>query len=187
MRRRSTEDLSLPADLTLLEADGSPAPFALPAPGRLEVVQLVRYFGCLPCQDWLVELDRLRPELELRGASPAAVGGSADYQAQYLKDERGVQMPIYLDPTHAFRDAVDMTRPLGLKLANPRGAAAYVGSLRRGFRPQKITKDTVRSPGVVIVDSHGAIKWRYEGTRIGDYPPHAEVLAALEKLAPAAA
>lgn len=175
----------LPADLTLHEPTGAATPFPSPAPGRYTVVQVVRYFGCLPCQDWLVDLDRLRPKLAALAADAAAVGGSADYQAQWLQDKRGVSMALYLDPDHAFREAVEMTTPLGWKLANPRGAAAYVRSLRRGYRPRKVTRDTVRSPGVVIVDSQRQVVWSHEGVRIGDYPDHAVILRALEDLAAA--
>lgn len=146
------------------------------------VVQLVRYFGCLPCQDWLRELDRSRDDLARRGASATAVGGSADYQAQWLRDERAVAMPLFLDPDHLLRQAVDMTKPLGIRLADPRGVRSYVRSLASGNRPQKITKDTVRSPGVVILDKNFAVVWRHEGSRIGDYPSHQEVLAALEAI-----
>lgn len=182
---RSDLTLTLPVDLTLFQPDGTPVALQLPAPGRYLVVQLVRYFGCLPCQEWLVDIDRLRVQLNERGADAAAVGGSADYQAEWLRDERGVTMPLYLDPDHVFRKAVEMSRPLGWRMANPRGAAAYVRSLRHGFKPQKVTKDTVRSPGVVIVDSEGRIVWRHEGSRIGDYPAHAEILAALDHLSSA--
>lgn len=175
--------LSLPTDLTIFEPTGIATDFPTPPPGRYTVVQVVRYFGCLPCQDWLVELDALRPDLEERGADAAAVGGSADYQAQWLHEERGVTMPLYVDPQHAFRAAVEMTRPLGWRLVNPRGVVSYVRSLARGFTPQKITRDTVRSPGVVIVDDARRIVWSHEGQRIGDYPDHAAVLAALDRLA----
>ena len=144
------------------------------------VIQLVRYFGCLPCQDWLIGLDRMGADLAARGAVATAVGGSTDYQARWLRDERGVSMPLLLDPEHAFREAVDMTAPLGMRLADPRGISAYVASFARGNRPQWITKDTVRSPGVVILDRNLAVVWRHEGVRIGDYPTHATVLDALD-------
>jgi hypothetical protein len=54
---------------------------------------------------------------------------------------------------------------------------AYTRSLANGFRPQHITRDTVRSPGVVVLDRSGTVRWRHIGTRIGHYPPLDEVLA----------
>lgn len=180
--KRSSKSHTIPASLGLLDPEGNPAALPAPAAGRHLVVQLVRYFGCLPCQEWLIGLDQLSADLDELGADAAAVGGSADYQAAWLRDERGVTMPLYLDPQHVFRHAVEMEKPLGWRMANPRGAAAYVRSLRHGYAPQKVTKDTVRSPGVVIIDSEHRVVWRYEGTRIGDYPEHSVVLDAVRVL-----
>ncbi len=123
-------------------------PVASLVTGRLLVVQLVRYFGCLPCQDWLMQLDKLAPSLSEHGISTAAVGGSVDYQARWLRDEQGIGVPLFLDPDHHFRSAVGLDKRLGLTLLDPRGAAAYARSLKKGLRPQHITRDTVQAPGV---------------------------------------
>ena len=72
----------VPADLTVMTPEGEPVPVSSLVTGRLLVVQLVRYFGCLPCQDWLMQLDQLAPSLSDHGVSVAAIGGSADYQAR---------------------------------------------------------------------------------------------------------
>src|SRR5680860_137078 len=144
----------VPADLTVTTPEGDPVSVSSLVTGRLLVVQLVRYFGCLPCQDWLMQLDQLAPSLSEHGITVAAIGGSADYQAQWLRDERGVRVPLFLDPEHEFRSAVGLDKRLGLKLLDPRGAAAYTRSLKKGLRPQHVTRDTVQAPGVVILDRH---------------------------------
>lgn len=163
--------LTVPGDLGLVTPDGGTVRTGDVFTEQLTVVQLVRYFGCLPCQEWLVELDRQVEEWRPLGCSAVAIGGSADYQARWLRDERGVRMPLLLDPGHAFRDSVGAGATLGARLLDPRGAAAYARSLRRGFRPQRITRDTTRSPGVIVVDRAGRVRWQYVGKRIGDYPP----------------
>ena len=175
--------LPIPADLAVLTPEGDPVAVSSLVTGRLLVVQLVRYFGCLPCQDWLMQLDRLAPSLSAHGVSVAAVGGSADYQARWLRDEQGVRVPLFLDPDHEFRTAVGHDRRLGLKLLDPRGAAAYTRSLKGGLRPQRITRDTVQAPGVVILDRHHHVCWQYLGHRIGDYPPIEELERAALQLA----
>jgi peroxiredoxin len=173
----------VPTDLTLTDPEGRPVLLGdLLAGSRFTVIQLVRYFGCLPCQEWCVDLDTHGARLAEDGIGVASVGGSADYQAQWLRDEKGVSMPLLLDPEHQFREAVGAAAPLGVRMLNPKGAAAYVGSLRRGYRPQTITRDTVRSPGVVILDDAGSVRWQHVGKRIGDYPPVEQVLAAAASL-----
>lgn len=170
---------TVPAELNLATPEGALVPVGDLVSGQLLVVQLVRYFGCLPCQDWLVRLDRASATLAEHDICVAAVGGSADYQARWLRDERGVTMPLYLDVDHRFRNAVNAGEPLGHRLLDPRGAAAYARSLARGFRPQTITRDAVRSPGVVILDRGLDVRWQHLGARIGDYPP----LEAVERVA----
>ena len=178
-----TKHATVPAGLSLTNPEGQPVELAaVLGEHRLTVVQLVRYFGCLPCQEWLVDFDGQAERLAARGVGAVAVGGSADYQAQWLRDERGVSIPLLLDPEQAFRDAVGAGQPLGLRMLNPRGASAYVGSLRRGYRPQKVTRDTVRSPGVVILDAAGVVRWQYVGKRIGDYPTLATIDTAIDGL-----
>ncbi|MDP3892989.1 redoxin domain-containing protein [Nocardioides sp.] len=171
----------VPRDLLLADPDGAPVRLGDALVTDLTVVQLVRYFGCLPCQEWLVELDRSVPSLDAGPGTVGAmaIGGSADYQAQWLRDERGVTLPLLLDPEQRVRDVVGAAKPLGWQMMNPKGAAAYARSLRNGFRPQGITRDTVRSPGVLVLDRDGGVRWAYVGTRIGDYPSLDAVRAAL--------
>lgn len=167
--------------LQLRDPEGVPVAFADFA-GPLLVVQLVRYFGCLPCQEWLVSLDAAGKELAQFGARPLAVGGSADYQARYLQEQRGVTMPLLLDGNQEFRDVVGIG-DLGVRLLDPRGLVSYGRALAAGFRPQRVTRDTVRAPGVVILDQNLAVRWSFEGSRIGDYPELSEVLTATARLA----
>ncbi len=173
----------LDRDTPLLKPGGELARLGDLAEGEWLVIQLVRYFGCLPCQEWLIALDAAAPNLAAQGIRAAAIGGSADYQARWLRDDRGVQMPLLLDPGHGLRDALGAGAPLGARLADPRGLAAYAGALARGVRPQRITSDTVRRPGVVILDGDLTVRWTHVGRRIGDYPPLGDVLEVVRSLA----
>jgi hypothetical protein len=178
-----SDTTQVPRDLTLATPDGTSVQLADVLTGRLTIVQLVRYFGCLPCQEWLVGLDRAAEGLAEDGIGAVAVGGSADYQAVWLRDEKGVRIPLLMDPEHRFRRAVGAAKPLGLRLLDPRGGAAYASSLRHGFRLQAITRDSVRSPGVVVLDRDGRVRWSHIGTRIGDYPPLEDVRRTVDALA----
>ncbi len=173
---------TVPLDLVLLTPQERRTPLLDVLTRPLTVVHLVRYFGCLPCQEWLIELDRAAEKLAEQGVGAIAVGGTADFQARWLQDEKGVRIPLLLDPDHQLREHLAADKPLGWRMADPRGAVAYARSLRYGMRPQKATRDTVRSPGVVILGQDGEVRWRFVGNRIGHYPLLDEVLAAVARL-----
>lgn len=165
------------ADIPLLTPDGEPASLAAFA-GTPLVIQFVRYFGCLPCQAYLRVLDERAGEFAAVGVKPIAVGGSADYQARWLRD-RGVTMPLLLDPAQRLRDAVGFGSLSGRQLMAPRGLRSYAAAVLSGIRPQRITGDMMRSPGVAILDAKHDLRWTYEGTALGDYPSLDEVFDAV--------
>jgi len=80
----------VPLDLSLSTPDGASVSLGEVLTRPLTVVQLVRYFGCLPCQEWLINLDRVAGELARKEVGAIAIGGSAGYQAVWLREERGV-------------------------------------------------------------------------------------------------
>ncbi len=167
--------------IPLRSPDGVPVTLGEVA-GDWLVVQFVRYYGYLPCQVYIGDLDAARDQFQDLGAAAVVVGGSADYQARWLAD-RGITIPLLLDPDHELRTAVGLSRLRWHRLLSLRGARNYGRSFGKGFRPMKITADTVRSPGVVILDARHRPVWTYEGHEIGDYPPVDDVIAALRSLA----
>ncbi len=147
-------------------------------PGERLVVQFVRYYGCLPCQVYIGQLDAARDRFHDLGAEVVVIGGSADYQARWLADG-GITVPLLLDADHELRTAVGLSRLPWHRLLSPLGARNYLRSFGSGFRPMRITSDTVRSPGVVVLDAQRRPVWTYEGTVIGDYPPVGDIFEAL--------
>jgi hypothetical protein len=94
----------------------------------------------------------------------------------------GDMLVVQLVRSPLLLDALQLG-PIGARLLDPRGLVSYGRALRAGFRPQRITRDTVQAPGVVIVDTQGAVCWQHVGRRIGDYPPLADVIAAVRGIA----
>jgi hypothetical protein len=161
--------------LALLTPDGAPVrldDFA----GATLVVQLVRYFGCLPCQVYLRSLDRRADALAAVGARAIAIGGSADYQARWLRDS-GITMPLLLDPPGLFREWAGLGNLGRRQMLAPRGIRSYLSAVASGVRPRRPTVDVMRSPGIVILDADLALGWVHEGTALGDYPSLEVVIA----------
>lgn len=167
-------DSADPGAVILHDPDGRPVPLRNLTADPLVVI-LVRYFGCLPCQAYLQDIDAARRRFPAE-ARVVAVGGSADYQARWLRDTQGIDMPLLLDPEQRIRAIAELGDLTRRQLLSPQGAANYVRAMRRGLRPQKITKDTVRSPGVAIFGPDLQVRWTHEGRMLGDYPPVDEVV-----------
>jgi hypothetical protein len=89
---------------------------------------------------------------------------------------------LLLDRDHRFREAVGAGKKLAVKLLNPKGANAYVQSLRRGYKPQKAPVTPRAVPASWCWTMRAPPGCSYVGTRIGDYPPLAVVLTAMSAL-----
>lgn len=169
---------TVPTDIPLFTAGGAETTLGALLQQPVTIVQLVRYYGCLPCQEWAVEASGLQKELAAEGIGVVAVAGGADYQAAYLRDERGVTIPLLLDPAQQVREAVGAMKSIGLGIVDPRSGLAYLKSMARGYRQKDLPpKDSMRSPGVVVLDASGKVLWQHIGTYVGDYPAVAEAVA----------
>ncbi len=117
-------------------------------------------------------------EIEALGAGSLGVSVAADFQARWLRDERGIDFPLLVDADNALKSALEFT-PLPLwRLLLPTMWWRYLKGWRRS-RQGAITAPPSETPGVVIVDTEGRIRYRHEGRTIGDYPDVDEVIAAL--------
>lgn len=155
------------ADIELADPDGRQVLLRDYAAAPLVVV-LVRYFGCLPCQHYLADLNGMElPE----GARVVAVGGSSAQQAQWLRDKKGVEIPLLLDAAQRVRSVAQLGTLSMRQLSKGKGLMNYARALRNGFRPQVPTQDINQAPGIAIFDTDFNLEWVHRGEVMGDYPP----------------
>ncbi len=165
-------------DVKLEDASGSSVALSdYFSSGPLLVVAL-RYFGCLPCLEFVQRLNAEYERVRSLGATALAVGTAAGYQAQHLMDE-GLGFPAVVDPNSHLYRAVDLPRMRWWEMLRPQGARNYWRSFRRGNRQGRITGDAFQLPGVLVVDSSGVLRWLYRGKAIGDYPTMDETISAV--------
>lgn len=172
--------MRLPADLPLTDPfEGPPVQLGHLAADPLVII-LVRYFGCLPCQAYLAEIDGLIDAFP-SGAGVVAVGGSAAYQARWLRDTKGIRMPMLIDEQEALRSLLGIGDLDGRGLAAARGWRAYGRALVGGFRPQLPTRHARRAPGIVALDRDLTVRWTHTGSTLGDYPPVDELVERVNR------
>ena len=155
-------------DIALTDPDGNPTTLGEFDADPLIVI-LVRYFGCLPCQEFVRDLDGALDRFP-DGTGVIAVGGSADHQARWLRDTKGVEMPLLLDPDQKVRAVAGVGDLSARQMSSLGGASNYVKSLVRGFRPQVPTHDATKAPGIVAFDADFNVTWVHHGEMLGDYP-----------------
>ncbi len=161
------------ADLALARVDGTPVMLSELVRGPT-IVPIVRYYGCMPCRDFLLALDELRDQAHDAGVGIVGVGRAADYQARHLM-ESSVAYELVLDPDQLLYRALDLRRFGWWKMFDPRTWRNYLRALRRA-RQGRITNHPLQSPGVVVLDTDLRIVYLHRGATIGDYPPATEVL-----------
>ena len=147
---------------------------------RPTVLVIPRYYGCLPCRDYLHRLSERLDELHSRGAAALGVSVGADYQARWLIDEKGVAFPLLIDPERRVYDALELPRRWWVVL-NPRGWWIYLRAILRGNRQGRII-DPIQLPGLAVLDRDARAVWVYRGNALGDYPPIDRVLSELDRL-----
>jgi peroxiredoxin len=180
---------SLPT-IDLVDLDGGPATLQGQLGGRPAVVLAVRYYGCLPCQHYLVGLHRQRDELDRRNVEVVVVGVAADFQAQHLRDTYDITFPLLLDPDQNLYGAlelprmrpIDLLRPSTWRHYLPLFWKRYVTRTARGPRQGRIVGDPMQLPGIALVDGDGVVRWLHRGASLGDYPPIGEVLTRVDEL-----
>lgn len=166
--------------ITLSDVDGQPVELStlLTTP---VIIPLVRYYGCMPCQAYLRELEGRRAQLEHMGVGLIGVGGAAGYQARHLMTH-GVGFPLLLDPEHRLYEALNIRRIRWWKLLSVLTWWKYLRAARRA-RQGRITDHPLQAPGLVILDRDGAVGFLHRGETLGDYPPIPRLVEAARQVA----
>ena len=168
------------SQIALSDPEGNHTTLGSFAADPLAVV-LVRYFGCLPCQHFLRDVDRSIEDFPT-SSRVIAVGGSSIRQAQWLRDVKGVGVPLLLDPDQEVRSIAGVGQLTARQLAKGDGWMNYARAMRNGFRPQIPTADVLQAPGIVILGSDFSVAWVHRGKMMGDYPTVPDFIGHVQTL-----
>lgn len=110
-----------------------------------------------------------------------AVGGSADHQALWLRDTKGIGLPLLLDPDQQVRSLTEVG-DLGIGLLRPGGMVKYVRAFAEGARQKRPTRDAGKAPGVAVFGPDLDLRWTHVGRALGDYPTVDELIERVDAL-----
>lgn len=147
---------------------------------RPTILVIPRYYGCLPCRDYLRQVSERYDEVERAGGAALGVSVGAAHQARWLMEERGVRFPLLVDPERHLYDAIDLPRRWWVGL-NPRGWVNYGRAIARGNRQGRIISPN-QLPGLALLDAGATAIWVHRGRALGDYPKLELVLDKLARL-----
>jgi hypothetical protein len=148
---------------------------------RPTILVIPRYYGCLPCRDYLRQVNDRYAEVEEAGGAALGVSVGADYQARWLREEWGIRFPLFVDPDRNVYEALELPRRWWVSL-NPKGWWNYARAIARGSRQGRIIEPN-QLPGLAIVSSGAEAIWIHRGRALGDYPKLDRVLAELRRAA----
>ncbi len=163
------------ADQIVCRDDGSEVKLSEVIAGPT-ILPIVRYYGCMPCRDFLFGLENARSDLGADSLRIVGLGKAADYQAKYLM-QNGIGYELLLDPEENLYQALQLRRFGWWMILDPRMWWRYLRSLRSS-RQGKITNHPLQSPGVVILGEDLTVIYLHRGESIGDYPPVDDVIRA---------
>lgn len=146
---------------------------------RPTILVIPRYYGCLPCRDYLRQVTERLDEVRNAGAGALGVSVGAAHQARWLIEERGIGFPLLVDPDRQVYDALDLPRKWWVSL-NPRGWWNYVRAIAHGSRQGRIIEPN-QLPGLALLDADATAVWVHRGRALGDYPKLDRVLAELSR------
>ncbi|MCP4434760.1 MAG: redoxin domain-containing protein [Actinomycetia bacterium] len=167
-------------DVCLRRHDGSEVSLGELVDGPT-IVPIVRYYGCMPCRDFLLALEEQRALAESRGISFIGVGKAADYQAEWLMNEAGVGYELLVDPDENLYRALGLGHFPWWKMLAPTTMRNYLRAVRRS-RQGRITNHPLQAPGVIALDPELRLTLVHRGATLGDYPPAGQVVQSVSSL-----
>jgi peroxiredoxin len=152
---------------------------------RTLLVVAVRYYGCIPCQRFLVQVREAYPRIRDLDADAISVGVASGWQAQELMEgahgRRPVPFPCLVDPERNLYRALGLGRVPWWHWFTPTLWRHYWRAFRSGARQGKVTGGVDQLAGVAVVEPDRRIRWLHRARTIGDYPPIETVLEALRR------
>lgn len=118
------------------------------------------------------------PDIRAAGAELVIVGNGTPEMASAFREETGLEVPLYTDPTRRTYELAGFKRGV-LATFTPKGMAHAARAWRNGFRQTARRGDAYQQGGLLVVGRSGRILYAHRDNEAGDLASNDEVLAAV--------
>jgi hypothetical protein len=134
------------------------------------------------CREQAARMTVQAPSLRALGANTVLIGTGSPAQARRFATERGVDVPVWVDPERVSYDRAGMVRGFAATLGNVAVWGHGLRASREGFRQGATAGDPWQNGGVLVVDRGGSVTWSFRSRVAGDHPSEDDVRAAVVAL-----
>ncbi len=125
------------------------------------------------------------PRIHQAGGELVVIGNGTGEQAGWFREDTGLEVPLFTDPSLKTYEAVGARRGL-LSSLNPGTIRSALRARRSGFRQSRTQGSAFQQGGVFVITPDGEMPYRYVSSFAGDHPGPEDVVRALETVAPPA-
>jgi peroxiredoxin len=143
------------------------------------VLVLVRHFGCLFCHEHAATVVHARASIEALGAKLILLGNGNPVHAGEFSHLVGALGHVYTDPARILYKALGMQHGM-LRIYNIESSRNARRALFGGYRQRGVRGDRWQLGGTVVIETDGAVTYRYASEVSGDHGSVSDVLLALK-------
>lgn len=130
------------------------------------------------CRQQVAQLRGELDEIRKRGAELVLVGNGSVEQARAFRDQQGLTVPLFTDPSLQAYSRAGLRRDLAATI-DPRIALRGIRALTQGFRQSSVLGDAFQQGGVFVIGTGGRVLYQHVSRYAGDNPDPADILQAL--------
>jgi hypothetical protein len=139
---------------------------------RPVLLVFLRHFGCTFCREAVCEIEKLRPDIESRGAQLAFVHLSTEERAQeFFTPHHFEDIPRFADPDGRLYEAFGLVRAKWQQYLNPRSIGRMLSAWAHGNFLGVPDGDVERMPGVFLIH-HAEIRKSFRHKLVSDRPDY---------------
>jgi peroxiredoxin len=136
---------------------------------KIAVLIFIRHFGCVACRAQVKEMWARHSQYEAKGCSLIFIGNGSPLQVKRFKEEFGIHLPVYTDPSLATYQAAGLKKSL-LGTIGPKAIMTGQKLRSEGHVSDGIQGNAFQQGGVICINPQGKLLFGYASKHLGDSP-----------------